>query len=507
MAAGLGSLWLRIILVLCASTSAPATNTQDSRNQVEDALREAQYNATLAQEIELLLGFEDAHDRGDAVASTHHNFFADLFRRQEQCRMFEAGRTYTCVDSSDLCCNVGGYGWCCANTAGCGTTSDQCTFDVEWTTSTYYSTDYEYYTSTIYNTYSMTSTMYSYTTITAEMDTATEWVTVTSEAPRAGRRGAPAEPTATAASRRTIFPSYVSALPSVTPAPDKFHRQELRARNTTPALLYIQIRGLIFPRQNASRTDTSETIVTDTTTVESTYYTTSIYTDVEYTTSYSTRTAAINAQTTVTSTTTFYLQPGETAPASSADDGDYSSGGGSSGGSVRRKGISTAARAGIGIGVALVVAGIAALISFFAKKRKNEKAATGAAAAGINPAPMDPPMAQSQPYNSPPLNPPGSPMIVSGQQYQQMTPSPPISYGAPSPGPVYGYQSAPVPVAASPPLQQQQQQYAYQYPRPPSPSYGSSAELATGGGIQQHVGQGLPSEMPAVYSPHPQRLS
>lgn len=313
----------------------------------------------------------------------------------------------------------------------------------------------------------------------------------------------PAEPTTSIALSTSIVPSQVSLLPSATPASNRLQRPELRDPKTTAAPLYIQIRGLILPRQG--RTDTSETIVTETTTITrtdaSTTFSTSTVSDIEWTTSYGTRTAALNARTTVTSTTTLGLQPGETGFSDAHENGD--SAGGGSGSTSRRKGLSSAARAGIGVGVALVIAGIAAIIGFFVKKRKNEKI-PAASEVGSATATGLPPMVLSQSQTSPPFHPQGSPMTLSDQRHSHMTPTPPISYGTPSP--IYGYQQQQnMPIALSPPQQYQQPYVAYQYPRPPSPTLGPRTELA-GGNTHQRVASGMPSEMPAVYSPHPQRL-
>ncbi|KAL5388487.1 hypothetical protein DPSP01_003059 [Paraphaeosphaeria sporulosa] len=171
------------------------------------------------------------------------------------------------------------------------------------------------------------STYFSYTTITADVDPATEWVTVTSEALRTGRRG------------------------------------------------------------------------------ESTIFSTSTVSDVEWTTSCDTRIAALNAKTTVTSTATLRLQPGETGLPYAEDDEDVVGSG--AGNTVRRKYISSAARAGIGVDVALVIAGIAAIIGYFVKKRKNKKTATAAGAGAEIPM-----IIRNQSYNGPSQNPSGSPTTM-----------------------------------------------------------------------------------------------
>lgn len=421
-----------------------------------------------------------------------------------------------------------------------------------------YYTDYETYTSsiagtTVWSTYTYTS----YKTISTEADTSTEWVTVTSTAAQAGKRGI--QPTAKhhAPCHSMPLPSSTISMATATPAAEQQEHQEVLKPDVTDPPRYIQIRGLLFPRQTM-RTDTSSTTeyrtTYITTTIETTVYRTSTEYSTDWTTTTATRTAALNAKTTVTSTTTLTLRPGETIP-SSPEETDFELSGGGGGSSGRRKGLASAARAGIGVGVSLGVAFVAAGLGFLIRRHKAKKAeAAGAvvgAAGAVGPQGGEFKGATVNTVGAPgPMSPPPP---SSAPRYSQMTQTPPVQYGTPSPAPVYGYPqqamgatpmamgSPPPPqiqqhnsmgraqmpmggsphmMGGSPPPQQmygQPQQGHYQYPRPPSPvlnNGGQGNPIGVGmGGMQQPMpmqpgmqgGRYPPSEMPAVYSPQPQR--
>lgn len=406
-------------------------------------------------------------------------------------------------------------------------------------------TFYDTTTSTIGSTGVTTLTYTSYTYVSSSMATATEWVTVTSTSAQAGKR---AEPTGLTTdftpTHSGALPSSTLSMPTATPAVAEKHghEQEPLKSKVTDAPQYIQIRGLLIPRQTL-RTDTSSRTVFSTTyfttTIPTTVYRTADGFSTDWVTSVSTRTLALGAKTTVTSTTTLYLRPGETAPSTPQN----SSGGSTTTTKKKSKGLSVGGRAGIGVGVALAFAAISAIVGFFIKKNKAKNNA-GAPGADVGQVPEYKPPIQS------PVGPPGSmgtmgsmtPSHMSDPRYSTMTQTPPMQYGTPSPGPMYNYPpqgmagAPPMPMGSPPPQQYPQQMGAspppqgmmpvpmgspspqqypgqpqYQYPRPPSPTLNNVGSSPVG--MQQPVpmqpglqaGQVPPSEMPAVYSPQPQR--
>lgn len=358
-----------------------------------------------------------------------------------------------------------------------------------WETS--YTTDYETYTSSVggYTEWA-TSTTTDYITVSAEMETETEWVTVTIASAQAGKRGAPVNPTTTPPIIDGIrpLPCFTSFIPTATVATThKPNKQEVIKPKVTEAPLYIQIRGLLIPRQTMRTTTYYDTVSSTyyiTTTYDTTVYETTTDFSTDWTTITSTSTAALNAETTMTSTTTQYIEPTESTPINSQTPTIIP-------GPGENKGLSSGERAGIGVGAGAGALVIAGLIGFFIRRRRRNREDDAAAIAAV----ASPQHVEYKPPMPGQMSPTGttgavSPPPGSDPRYSQMTLTSPPQYGMPSPGMNSG---------------QYPPHYAqYQYPRPPSAMHGvASPGTPMSGGL--HSGQVSPSEMPAVYSPRPQR--
>lgn len=127
------ALWASALLVLLSAPSATADLVKDDIEDVRDILWEAQYNATLMQELEPLFGFEDARKEGPQKVNPNPLAFKNLFKRAA-CTFYRSGDPRTCVTTGDICCtdpNAAQDGWCCPNTDGCGAntgTIGKCTY-------------------------------------------------------------------------------------------------------------------------------------------------------------------------------------------------------------------------------------------------------------------------------------------------------------------------------------------------------------------------------------------
>ncbi|KAF2115786.1 hypothetical protein BDV96DRAFT_645971 [Lophiotrema nucula] len=505
--------WLRIV--------AGSDLVKDNIIEVQDVLEGTLWpeNITVStEELLPLIGFESA--RGAEQINSNPLALRNLFKRAG-CTFYRTGEARTCITTGDICCtdpNAAQDGWCCPATDGCGPgtgTLGKCTYRISYTTSYYYytsyTTDYSTYTTTVIDsTYWTTLMSTEYETVTrSNIDTYTEWTTVTLTQ---NAKKARAVQTGAVDADVTPLPGWTVSVPKATAANQK---QDVIKPEATEPPKYLMVRGVLFPRQ-ALRTDTStRTVYTTTYISESSVYTSTVYdteTSTDWSTTTSTRTSALGAKTTVHSTQTVTLRAGETIPIQpqETDPGNQQL----SGGGSRRTGLSTGAKAGIGVGTAGGSLIICLILGFFIARRRKHSDSNAVAAAAAAPHPPE----NKQPMAGVTGMPPGSPPPASGYSQSPMQQMSPVYGGTPSPGPMYNYgpggvpmQGQPVPFGAPIPHQQQQQQY--QYPRPPSPAHTpGSPNSATGYGPpptemyqQQGVQQQQPSyEMPTVYSPAPQ---
>ncbi|KAH7085674.1 hypothetical protein BKA63DRAFT_23175 [Paraphoma chrysanthemicola] len=304
----------------------------------------------------------------------------NLFARQNQlvCTIYtSSGRPWGCT-APDSCCSGGGSTWCCSNIYNCGNTG-RCAY-------AYTSTTTVVTTSTVSADVTSTNlvsapggTQYSTTFTTtvvyvtrSDLQTATVVSTITITSDQRKRQALTDIPSATNA----------PAIPTQSPIQlkEKIPEDTQQAGPIETATSPRQ-RIELFKRQNIKVTATETTYravyITQVRTVAitrtSSYTVTSLRTSTYTTTS----TSAINARTTVTSTSTVIVnangQQVNNANTNSNNNNGGSGGGGGGGGSS--KALSTGAKAGIGAGTGAGSLIICLLLGFCIKRRRKQKKA------------------------------------------------------------------------------------------------------------------------------------